>query len=38
MRFALGSHVRAIERGKKWLVTFQGNPVFTAAPPSPQPG
>lgn len=39
MRFALGRHVRAIERGKKWLVTFHGNPelVLTAAPPSPPP-
>jgi antitoxin (DNA-binding transcriptional repressor) of toxin-antitoxin stability system len=34
MRFALGRHVRAVEHGKKWLVTFHGNPelIFTAAP------
>lgn len=34
MRFALGRHVRAIERGTKWLVTFHGNPelVLTAPP------
>ena len=40
MRFALGRHVRAIERGTKWLVTFHGNPelVLTAPPPAPQTG
>lgn len=37
LRFALGRHVRAVERGTKWLVTFHGNPelIFTAAPPGP---
>lgn len=40
MRFSLGRHVRAVERGKKWLVTFHGNPelVLTAPPPAPQTG
>jgi len=37
MRFALGRHVRAVEHGKKWLVTFHGNPelILTAAPLAP---
>lgn len=40
MRFALGRHVRAVERGKRWLVTFHGNPelVLTAATPAPLAG
>lgn len=36
MRFALGRHVRGVEHGKKWLVTFHGNPelILTAPPPA----
>ncbi len=40
MRFALGRHVRAVERGTKWLVTFHGNPelILTAPPSGLAPG